>query len=83
MCIYDRYSLIMVVYVGHYRVIIARKLGSDSLSSKRSDCHILGGRGHIFSGGARWIFFGWWWVMVGLFWVVVGGGRFILGIGRW
>ena len=51
MFIYDRYNFLMVVYVGHDRLIIARKPGSDFLPSKRSDCCILGGGRYILGGG--------------------------------
>ena len=47
MCIYDRYNFLMVVYVGHDRVIIARKPGCNFLPFKKSDCRILGGGGYI------------------------------------
>ena len=50
MCIYDRYNFLMVAYVGHDRVIKARKPGSDFLPSKMSDCCILGVGGYILGG---------------------------------
>ena len=50
MCIYDRYNFLMVVYVGHDRVIKARKPGSDFFPSKMSDCCILGVGGYILGG---------------------------------
>ena len=51
MCIYDRYNVSMVEYVGHDQAIATRKPGSNFLPSKTSDCCILGGRGYILSGG--------------------------------
>ena len=62
-------QFLMAVYVGHDRVIMARKLGSNFLPSRRSDCRILrGGRyilgggvwwRYIMSGGGWWLYFGW------------------------
>ena len=44
----------MVVYFGHDRVILARKPGFNFLSSKRSDCFILGGGGYILGDDVWW-----------------------------
>ena len=51
MCIYDRYNVSMVEYVGHDQAIATRKPGSNFLPSKTSDCCILGGRGYILGSG--------------------------------
>ena len=59
-----------MTHVGHNRVIIARKPGSNFLHSKRSDCSILFRWWRIYSGW-WWVYFGWRWVVVGLFWVGV------------
>ena len=47
-------NFLMVVYVGHDRVITATKPGSNFLPSKRSDCRTLGGGGYILGGGVWW-----------------------------
>ena len=65
MCIYDRYNFLIVEYVGHDWAIITRKPGSNLLTSKASDCYILGSGEYILGGG-------------GIVWIVVGGGGFIL-----
>ena len=45
------YNFLMVVYVRHEQVIIARKHMSGFLPFKRNYCHILGGGGYILGGG--------------------------------
>ena len=96
MYIYDRYNFLMVVYVGHDRVIIARKPGSNFLPFRRSDCRILGGRGYILGGGVCWEYIlgsigfilgshGWsWWVFFGScrWWLVVGLLHLVVSGGR-